>query len=171
MVSAFVKDAFVVALVGGNNVVGAVVFLGVYAGDLADFAAAVGAGQNFDGVARRSLHVAGFHQETIHAVCDDLGHAANVCGDDGDFAGHGFESGEAEGFELRRKQEKIGGGQFLVDDVLFAQKKNVFLEEILGNEKFGGAAVRAVTDEHEFSGHFGVDESEDFHDVREVLHG
>src|SRR5882672_8352018 len=170
-VSGFGEDAFVVALVGGDDVVGAVVFLGVDAGDFAHFAAAVGAGQDFDGVACGCFDVAGFHQKTIHAVRDDLGHAANVCGDDGDFAGHGFESGEAEGFELRRKQKEIGGGEFFVDVVLFAQKKNVFLQAILADEEFGGAAVRAVADENELGGHFGADEGEDFHDVREALHG
>ena len=59
--SGFVEDAFVVAFVGGNDVVGAVIFLGVEAGDFAHFAAAVGAGQDFDGVAGGSLHIAGFH--------------------------------------------------------------------------------------------------------------
>src|SRR5712692_11389399 len=83
-VSGFGEDTFVVALVGGDDVVGAVVFLGVDAGDFAYFAAAVGARQDFDGVARGPFHVAGFHQKTIHAVRDDLGHAADVCGDDGD---------------------------------------------------------------------------------------
>src|SRR6266481_430244 len=58
-VSGFGEDALVVVFVGGDDVVGAVVFLGVDAGDLAHFAAAVGAGQNLDGVARGSFHVAG----------------------------------------------------------------------------------------------------------------
>jgi hypothetical protein len=46
--SGFVEDALVVALIGGDDVVGAVVFLGVEAGDLAHFAAAVGAGSQME---------------------------------------------------------------------------------------------------------------------------
>jgi hypothetical protein len=44
-------DTLVVGFVGGDGVVGAEFFLGVEAGDFAHFAAAVGAGQDFDGVA------------------------------------------------------------------------------------------------------------------------
>src|SRR5271168_1129489 len=100
--SGFGEDAFVVVFVGGDDVVGAEFFLGVDAGDFAHFATAVGAGQEFNGVAGGSLHVAGLDQEAIDAVLDNFGDAANVGGDDGDFAGHGFEGGEAEGFELGR---------------------------------------------------------------------
>src|SRR6267142_1925098 len=109
-VSGFGEDALVVVFVGRDDVVGAVVFLGVDASDFAHFTAAVGAGQDFDGVARCCLHVAGFHQKSIHAVRDHLGDASDVGGDDGNFASHGFEGGESEGFELRGKKEEIGGG-------------------------------------------------------------
>src|SRR6266851_3972077 len=37
-------------------------------------------------------------------MLDNFGDAADVGGNDGNFAGHGFESGKAEGFELRRKK-------------------------------------------------------------------
>src|SRR5258708_40209879 len=57
----FLEDALVVGFVGGDDVVGAEFFLGVEAGDFAHFAAAVGAGQDFDGVARGFLHIAGLH--------------------------------------------------------------------------------------------------------------
>ena len=59
--SGFLEDALVVGFVGGDYVVGAEIFLGVEAGGFAHFAAAVGAGQNFDGIARGLLHVTGFH--------------------------------------------------------------------------------------------------------------
>jgi hypothetical protein len=49
--SGFFEDAFVVVFVGGDDVVGAEFVLGVEAGEFAHFAAAVGAGQDFDGVA------------------------------------------------------------------------------------------------------------------------
>ena len=84
----------------------------------AHFAAAVGAGENFDGVGGGGFDVAGFDEIAVDAVLDDFGDAADVGGDDRDFAGHGFESGEAEGFELRRHQEKIGDGELFVDTVL-----------------------------------------------------
>jgi len=64
-------------------------------------------------------------------MLDDFGHAADICGDYGDFAGHGFEGGEAEGFELRGKQKKIGSGEFFVDVVLFAEEENVLLKFFL----------------------------------------
>ena len=85
-------------------------FLAWMRASLAHFAAAVGAREKFDGVAGGEFHVAGFDEVAIHAVLDDFGDAADIGGDDGDFAGHGFESGQAEGFELRRQQEKIGYG-------------------------------------------------------------
>src|SRR5216684_8389820 len=105
--SGFGEEALVVVFVGGDDVVGAEVFLGVEAGSFAHCAATVGAGEDFDGVARGFLHIAGFDQKSIHTMLDDFGDAADVGGDYGDFAGHGFEGGEAEGFELRGKQEKI----------------------------------------------------------------
>jgi hypothetical protein len=95
------QDAAVVGFVGGDDVVGAEFFLGVNAGGMAHFAAVVGAGQDFDGVVSCGFYVAGFDQKAVDAVFHDFGDAADVCGNDGDFAGHGFERGEAEGFELR----------------------------------------------------------------------
>src|SRR5579864_7093925 len=108
------EDAAVVGFVGGNDVVGTEFFLGVNAGDLAHFAAAVGAGENFDGVVGGGLYVAGFYKVPVDAVFDDFRNASYVCGDDRDFAGHGFEGGEAEGFQLRRHEEKIGDREFFV---------------------------------------------------------
>src|SRR6266481_7019229 len=59
--SGFVEDALVVGFVGGDDVVSAEFFLGVDAGDFAHFAAAVGARQDFDGIAGGFLHVAGLY--------------------------------------------------------------------------------------------------------------
>src|SRR6267378_6700671 len=81
-VSGFGEDALVVVFVGRDDVVGAEVFLGVDAGDFAHFAAAVGAGQDFDGVACRLLHITGLHQKSVHTVLDDFRYAADVGGDD-----------------------------------------------------------------------------------------
>jgi len=160
---------FVVGLVGGDDVVGAEFFAGMDAGGLAHFAAAVGARENFDSVAGGFLYIARIHQITVHTVLDDFGHAASVRADDGNFAGHGFESGEAEGLELRRKKEKVGGGKLFVDGVLLAKEEHVFLEFFLADEIFGGAAVGAVADEDELGGHFGANESEDFDGVGEAF--
>ena len=113
------EDAAVVSFVGGDNVVGAEFALGVEAGALAHFAATIGAGENFDGMTRGFFHVARFDQVTVNAVFDDFGNAADVGGDDRDFAGHGFESSEAEGFKLRRHQEKVGYSQFFINAILF----------------------------------------------------
>lgn len=113
------QDAAVVGFVGGDDVVGTKFALGVEAGALAHFAAAVRAGEDFDGVGGSGFYVARFDKIAIDAVLDDFGDAADIRGDDGDFAGHGFEGGEAEGFELRRHQEKIGYGKFFVNTVLF----------------------------------------------------
>src|SRR5258708_4487100 len=104
-------------------------------------------------------------------MLDAFGDAADVCSDDGNFAGHGFEGREAEGFELRRKQKKIGGGELFVNIVLLAQEENVSLEAVFADEEFGGAAVWAVADENELGGHFGADEGEDFDGVSDALHG
>src|SRR6266704_1069334 len=60
-------------------------------------------------------------------MLDDFGDAADACGDDGNFASHCLKSRKAEGFELRRKQKKIGGGELFVDGVLLAEKEDVFL--------------------------------------------
>jgi len=163
------ENALVVALVLGDDVVGAEVFLGVEAGALAHFAATIGAGQYVESVATGGFHVAGFHQESIDAVADDFGDAANVRCDDRDLAGHGFERGEAEGLELRRQQEEIGDGELFVDGVLFAEEEDIFLQTLFADEIFGGAALGAIADEHELCGHFGADEGEDFHGIREAF--
>src|SRR6266704_965525 len=60
-------------------------------------------------------------------MLDDFGDAADACGDDGNFASHCLKSRKAEGFELRRKQKKIGGGELFVDGVLLAEKDVFFL--------------------------------------------
>lgn len=114
------EDAAVVGFVGGDDVVGAEFFLGVNASDVTHFAAAIGAREDFDGVGGGGFDVAGFDEVTVDTVFDNFGDAADVCGDDGDFASHGFEGGEAEGFELRGHQEKIGDGEFFVDTVLLS---------------------------------------------------
>jgi hypothetical protein len=59
--SGFGEDALVVGLVDGDDVVGAEFLFGVGAGALAHFAAAIGAGQNFGGIARRFSYIARFH--------------------------------------------------------------------------------------------------------------
>jgi hypothetical protein len=143
----------------------------VEAGDFAHFAAAVGAGQEFDGVARGSSYVAGFDQISIHAVLDDFGDAADVGSDDGDFASHSFKGGEAERFELRGEKEKIGGGEFFVNIVLLAEEVDVFLQAIFADEEFGGAAVWAVADEDEFCWHRAANDGENLDDVGEALDG
>ena len=79
-------------------------------------------------------------------MLDDFGDAADVGGDDGNFAGHGFEGGEAEGFKLRRKQEKIGGSELFVDAILLAKEEDILLKFFLADKVFGGAVVGAVAD-------------------------
>src|SRR5262249_2801690 len=86
------EDALVVGLVKRDDIVGAEFFLSINARALTYFAAAVGAAEDFNSAARRFLHVAGFHQKSIHIMLDDFGHAAGICADDGNFAGYGFES-------------------------------------------------------------------------------
>src|SRR5439155_24483192 len=66
--SRFGKDALVVGLVGGDDVVGAEFFLGVNAGRFAHVATAVRAWKNLDGVACRRLNMAWVHQIAIHAM-------------------------------------------------------------------------------------------------------
>src|SRR5260370_2610822 len=104
-------------------------------------------------------------------MLDNFGDAADVGGDNGDLAGHGFKGGESEGFELGGKQEKIGGGKFFVDRILFAKEEDIFLEAMFADEVFGGATIGTVADEDELGGHFSPDEGEDFHDVGEALDG
>jgi hypothetical protein len=66
--SGFVEDALVAVFLGGDDVVGAEFFLGVDAGGLAIFAAAIGMGQEFDGVSHGFFYIAGFHQESMHTL-------------------------------------------------------------------------------------------------------
>ena len=94
---------------------------------MAHRAAAVGAGEQVDGVVGGGFDVAGFHEKTVYIVFDNFGDATDVGGDDRDFAGHGFESGEAEGFQLRGKQEEVGAREFGVDLILLAQEVDIFL--------------------------------------------
>src|ERR1700693_165510 len=164
------QDALVVALVLGDYVVGAEFSFGVDASALAHFAAAVGARENFDGVASGFLYVAGVHQITIHSVLDDFGDAAYIGGDYGDFAGHGFKRGQAERFELRGEQEEIGGGELLVDGVLLTEEEHVFLHLLFADEIFGGAAVGAIANQDELRGHFGAQQRKNLHTIRDALH-
>ena len=48
--------------VGGDDVVGAVFLFGIDAGGLAHLAAAAGTGQDFEGVGRGFLHIAGVNR-------------------------------------------------------------------------------------------------------------
>src|SRR5437899_3283600 len=99
-------------------------------------------------------------------MLDDFGDAADACGDDGNFASHCLKSRKAEGFELRRKQKKIGGGELFVDGVLLAEKEDVFLETKFADEVFGSTAIRAVADKDEFRGHFGAHNGENARETR-----
>src|SRR5205823_914543 len=118
----------------GDYVVGAEFALGVDAGALAHFSAVIGAGEDFDGIAAGFRNVTGFHQIAVYPVLYDFGDATDVCGDYGDFAGHGFERGEAERFELRGKKKEIGGRKFFVDSVLLAEEEDVLLELLFADE-------------------------------------
>src|SRR4029077_3218030 len=109
------EHAAVVGFVMRDHVLGAKPAARVFAGALADFSATVGARKNFDGVAARRGDVARFHEVTVDAVLHNVRHASRVCADHGHFAGHGFESSEAEGLEVGRKQEKIGYAELFVD--------------------------------------------------------
>src|SRR6266566_4224388 len=104
-------------------------------------------------------------------MLDHFGHAAGVCANDGNFAGHGLERREAEGFKLRGKQEKVRGGQLLINGVLLAEKEDVFLELVLAYKILGGAAVGAVADEHELGGHFRPHKCKDLDGIGEALDG
>src|SRR5689334_24069785 len=128
------QDALVVALVLGDYVVGAEFALGIDSGAVAHFAAVIGAGEDFDGVASRFLYITRFHQVAVDAVLDYFGDAAYVRGDYGDFAGHGFERGEAERLELRGEQEEVGGGKFFVYGILFTEEEDVLLELLFTDE-------------------------------------
>src|SRR5260370_41484881 len=86
--SGFAEDALVVGFVGGDDVVGAEFLFGVDGGGLGHFAGAVGAGQDFNGVAGGFLHITWLHQKSIHTMPHDFLGAADIVGADGDFAGH-----------------------------------------------------------------------------------
>ncbi len=106
--SGFVEDALVVGLVGGDDVVGAEVFLGVDAGGLAHFAAAVGAGSQMEQATRRprlpnrawgTLRVSLLPRRMLK--CDPLGHPYVDRILFSKSEPPAFGSDEAEGFELR----------------------------------------------------------------------
>jgi len=164
------EDALVIGFVAGDDVIGAEFFLGVDACDLAHFTAAIGAGEKVNGVGCGGFHVAGFDEETIHAVFDDFGNAANVRGDDRNAACHGFESGKAEGFQLRWEKEDVGEGEEIIDVVLFAEEVDVFLNFLFPNEIFRGATVRAVADEEELRWHLRADQSKNFNGIGKTFH-
>jgi len=72
-------------------------------------------------------------------MLDDFGHAADICGDYGDFAAM---AARRRGRRIRaeREAEKDRSGEFFVDVVLFAEEENVLLKFFLADEVFGGAA-------------------------------
>src|SRR5260370_32120847 len=104
-------------------------------------------------------------------MLDDFGDASDIGGDYRDFAGHGFEGGQAEGLELRGKQEEIGGGEVLIAGVLLADEKDVFLQFLFADEIFRGATVGAITDENELGRHFGAHQRKDFDTIGYALDG
>ncbi len=105
------------------------------------------------------------------AVLNELGDAADASGDGGDAAGHGFESGEAEGFHLAGHEHQVGEREELVDVVLLADEVDAVLNVVFAREIFGDAAVGAVADEHEAGGHGFGDAGEDLDDVLNALDG
>jgi len=161
----------VVGLVTGDYVVGAEFLFGAEPGEVAHFAAAVGAGEQVDRVLGGGFYVSGFDKETIHFVFDDFGDAADVGGDDRDFAGHGFQSGEAEGFELAGEEEKVGAGKFFINVVLLAEEEDVFLEFFLADKIFSGASIGAISNQHQLGGHFGADEGKNFNGIGNPFYG
>ncbi len=106
--SGFVEDALLVVFVGEDDVVGAEFFLGVDAGGLAHFAAAVGAGSQIEQATRRprlpnrawgTLRVSLLPRRMLK--CDPLGHPYVDRILFSKSEPPAFGSDEAEGFELR----------------------------------------------------------------------
>ena len=86
------------------------------------------------------------NDDAIDSVLDYFGNTTYICCDYRDFASHSFQRGQAEGFELRREEEEVGGGELFVNGVLLAEEKHILLQFLFSHEIFGGAAIRAVAD-------------------------
>lgn len=99
------QDLAIVSFVKGDDVVGAEFFSRIDACDLPHFAAAVGARKNLDGKVRGGSDITRSHQVPIHTMRNDFRNAADIGGNDGDFAGHGLKRRQAERFEIRRQEE------------------------------------------------------------------
>ena len=143
--------------------------LGGFAGGAAHCFEACGVGEELDGGFGHGFYVAGFEEEAVDVVFDELGDAADAGGDGGDAAGHGFEGGEAEGLHLGGHEHEVGAGEELVDVVLLAEEVDAVLDLVAAGEVLGGAAVGAVADEHEAGGHGLGDASEDLDHVCNAL--
>ncbi len=159
------EDLAVAGFVHGDDVVGAVFAASVGPGAASHFAGAARGGEDGESEIGGGIDVTGRNEEAILAMGDDLGKSADIGGDDGNFASHGFESGEAEGFQLAGKKEEIGGGELLLDGILLAEEEDAGGEIEFADEPFGGAAVRAIADHDEACGELAADASEDLDDV------
>src|SRR6185437_4472436 len=102
-------------------------------------------------------------------ILNQLGNSADARGNRGNAAGHGFESGQAEGLHLAGHQHQVGQRKEFVDVVLLADEVNAVLDPELESEILGGAAVGAIADEHKPRGHSGSNAGEDFDDVLNAL--
>jgi hypothetical protein len=164
-------DAFVVVLVEGDDAGGAEVILRGLAGGAGEGFEVGGVGEECDGGVGHGFDVADREEEAVGVMLDEFGDSADTGGDGGDAAGHGFESGEAEGLHLRGHEHEVGEGEELVDVVLLAEEVDAVLDVEGSGEEFSGWAVGAVADEHEASGHGAGDSGEDFDDVGDALYG
>ena len=64
-------------------------------------------------------------------------YASDPGGNGGDFAGHGFECRQAEGFQFTRHQHEVGHGQQFVDPFLFAEEVHTALDPFVVGEPLG----------------------------------
>ena len=90
--------------------------------------------QQLDEQPCRGLGVTVVDEAPVHSVVDDLEHAPHPRGDGGDFAGHGFEQGEAQGFGAREQGEDVRQSDPGLDAIDETREGHAIFEAVAGHE-------------------------------------
>jgi len=90
------------------------------------------------------FQVAHSFEKTVHAVGDQLGHAAGIRPDGGHAARHGFQRRKPERLQLTGHQQHVRQRDEAFHVVLFSKKTDVILHAQLPRQHLGRPAVGTV---------------------------
>lgn len=144
---------------------------GAFSGVEAHQGEALGIAKDLYGVLGHGVGVIDRGEKAAVLVFDQLAEAADITGDHGESAAHGFEGSEAEAFGFGRHEHQVALLEILDDIFAFAEEADAILESALFDLFGGVAAFGAFADQEQAGGEGLIDGGEGIDYVGDAFDG